>query len=605
MKNMIRTGVTLLSLFTALNGKTYYVAVNDVNGNNGTSAAPFTTFAKAFSAMSGGDTLIIKDGTYTERMTGMPSGVDGKYITIKAEHNFKVKVRVGGPLFMNGNSYVRIEGIKYDGALSNSDCAIIASSHHIKIIRCSFTGSMASSENWNIVTFGITAGCSYILVEECWAWGTGRYKFLTYTSNNVIFRRCVARHDYHPSVQCACFHRYSSTNAEFQNCIALDCGLPNGTNGNFYGGFFNDNHDPAVENTGKNLGCILLNLGAGCPIYDIRIWGTRTIENCVIWNCINGMDISNFNDGVTPFSPANAYVNHCTIGNLSGSGWAGGWGIFDEIGTMGITSVRNSIITNTSDALNAIQSADYNCFYGDSTNYSNTPAGSYDNTNNPELLYITRAAAAAGNASDSGFRGASVEKRYGADGSLWGDDGYEALTNEYLWPWPNENEIKADMSSWDERLNDNDYTSAGVLGSRGFCAKGNGINGMPLTLTSYIWEYLGHPCPPEIYGSAKTRVAAVHMGEFFLECSPNPTGTVAAVTFESPAPSLLHSGSLNRVKLSVFTVAGRHVATLADGPQSAGRHTFIWRVDGSSPGVYLVRLQAGSGVKQLKLMVTR
>ena len=73
-------------------------------------------------------------------------------------------------------------------------------------------------------------------------------------------------------------------------------------------------------------------------------------------------------------------------------------------------------------------------------------------------------------------------------GTLYGEPGYDQLTDEPLWPFPNEDVIKAKMSAWDG-LND---------ARRGFCAEGNGLYGGPLTLTSYIWEYLGNPCPADI-----------------------------------------------------------------------------------------------------------
>ena len=42
-----------------------------------------------------------------------------------------------------------------------------------------------------------------------------------------------------------------------------------------------------------------------------------------------------------------------------------------------------------------------------------------------------------------------------------------------------------------------------IMGNIGFCADGTGLYGGNITLTSYIWEYLGNPCPQEIcdYGS--------------------------------------------------------------------------------------------------------
>jgi hypothetical protein len=46
------------------------------------------------------------------------------------------------------------------------------------------------------------------------------------------------------------------------------------------------------------------------------------------------------------------------------------------------------------------------------------------------------------------------------------------------------------------------YSYSGSLGTlsgaRGFATSGTGLYGGPITLTSYIWEYLGNPCPTDI-----------------------------------------------------------------------------------------------------------
>jgi len=84
--------------------------------------------------------------------------------------------------------------------------------------------------------------------------------------------------------------------------------------------------------------------------------------------------------------------------------------------------------------------------------------------------------------------GAVIRYRYGVDGTHYGDSGYNTLTNKPLWPWPNEDRIKQEMC-----------VRSGV--TRGFCNPGTRLDGVhPVTLTSYIWEFLGRPIPTEIYG---------------------------------------------------------------------------------------------------------
>lgn len=85
--------------------------------------------------------------------------------------------------------------------------------------------------------------------------------------------------------------------------------------------------------------------------------------------------------------------------------------------------------------------------------------------------------------------GPQIVYRIGTQGSLYGDDGWNILTDEPLWPWSNEHSLKSKISA---------YAAHGVNGKRGFCSDGVGLYGGPITLTSYIWEYLGNPCPADI-----------------------------------------------------------------------------------------------------------
>lgn len=65
---------------------------------------------------------------------------------------------------------------------------------------------------------------------------------------------------------------------------------------------------------------------------------------------------------------------------------------------------------------------------------------------------------------------------------------------------------------------------------------------------------------------------------------PNPTTHAATVAYDLPEPS--------DVDLTVYDVLGRRVATLAQGPQEAGRYAVEWRTSSASSGVYIVRFVA-------------
>ncbi len=81
---------------------------------------------------------------------------------------------------------------------------------------------------------------------------------------------------------------------------------------------------------------------------------------------------------------------------------------------------------------------------------------------------------------------------------------------------------------------------------------------------------------------------------------PNPFSTTTTFRFDLPRPET--------VRLEVFDVMGRKVATLRDAWMPAGRHSLEWKrrdVNGSpvQPGAYLYRLTAGSFRAQRKVVV--
>jgi hypothetical protein len=75
---------------------------------------------------------------------------------------------------------------------------------------------------------------------------------------------------------------------------------------------------------------------------------------------------------------------------------------------------------------------------------------------------------------------------------------------------------------------------------------------------------------------------------------PSPVRREAQVGFTLPANG--------RVRLTVFDLAGRSVATLVDGEMPAGRHDVPWRPD-SGPGLYFLRLETPGQARMLKAIV--
>ncbi len=103
-------------------GATYYVDKDSIGGtcsntsNTGTVTSPFCTLAKAITTASGGDTIILRAGTYPASTI---QKVFNSYVTVKAYDNEKVVFNANGQwgaLQVKSSKYVRISGMEFTGA---------------------------------------------------------------------------------------------------------------------------------------------------------------------------------------------------------------------------------------------------------------------------------------------------------------------------------------------------------------------------------------------------------------------------------------------------------------------------------------------------------
>jgi hypothetical protein len=550
------------------------------------------TLRQAFAAMKGGDTLIIRDGVYTgvENMLRYdsvydgpqswhlpPSGSSSQYTVVRAEHEGQVtfdgeNVR---PTFVVREftadfQYVEFHGLKWiDSALygtvdfnrnqsADSDPNRRGTISHIKFFRCgaSSTGPKHVSAVWSI-----SAG-DHLLFEECYGWGSSRYVFLAQSypdaingASQIIFRRCVARHDdvdalegYSGSfMNTGGFMSYAAPEIEFQNCIYIDADVSKWVNWSVGYGFSTRRHDQgSTQGYPSDIawrGNIVLNFlgwdrgrSVNYPwahMLHSQIQGHENhVENSVYWDV---MGVMTWASGDPSDQAAPGTIRNITFKAADDPKWAGPYGLWDDkpTGSYGVMdsalypnwTITNYLgIANQNDPMRA--ACDYGAVYttsamGSHPTYNSTVGpGRYDyaktvttagvngpndhqvnNEYNPFTGYATQGSAMVGTGvpalkyivriepgsnlygtgGNGANRGATVLKRYGVSGSLWGDPGYNTLTDEDLWPFPYEAQIRADMRAYSP--------VGGPDGKRGFCADGQ-------TLTNYIWGYLGNAVPP-------------------------------------------------------------------------------------------------------------
>jgi hypothetical protein len=103
------------------------------------------------------------------------------------------------------------------------------------------------------------------------------------------------------------------------------------------------------------------------------------------------------------------------------------------------------------------------------------------------------------------------------------------------------------------------------------------------------------------WSDAPTRVEQISSTApktFLLEQNyPNPFNPSTTIRYQLPVAS--------EVKLEVYDVLGKKVATLVNERQSAGSYQFVWNASGLSSGTYFYRLQAGGFVETKKMILVK
>lgn len=482
-------------------------------------AETYTNLQSAMAAMSSGDTLIIRDGTYTGATNVIdnthypPYGSAGTYTTIQAEHPGSVIFDGEGaraPIYFHdlpaASRYWKFVGLVFGN--SNQHAVCITTSDYVTFQRCGFYDAAGSYDALNTHT------CNYWLLEDCYSWGMARYHFHYYRHNHSIMRRCVVRHDKGDYVYQVGIQVYNSTNTALQNCIVIDSDQTS----------YYDSPDeihaykfPQDNSTGLSMeGCI--SVGNEMNGY-VASAGTIAVNNFVTW--YNGGL-----DGIYSAGSAATTATHSTIGSSMIYGFASG-------GT-GANYLYNSIVYDGTYGIYnwGTITSDYNAYYENTTNFQGATDGAHDycsqNSNAIDplwaagntsggLKYLPRIESGSnlsGLASDAGDIGATILYQVGVTGTIWGETGYNTTTATDLWPFPYESIIKTAFQGW---------SASGQTGDRGFAdSTDKQLNGTDdVTLTSYIWEYLGNEIPSDIYGSTPAPPTL----SFYLT---NPLGSGAA-----------------------------------------------------------------------------
>ncbi len=429
--------------FVANTAKYVSLSGNDTTGD-GTISKPWKTIGKGIATMAGGDTLIVRNGVYTGTanfITGVKSGTASRYTVIMAESPMDVRIQsttalsyYGNMLSLDGN-YIKVDGFIFDmsGTVYPEYNGFIGGNYN-KIMRSIFKRS------GDIDQYG---GLLFIegndnLIEDVAGVGACRYCFAqggpASATQRTIWRRLVGRIDYSNSNQPkATFNSYGNDNTtEMRDHLYQNVIALDGQRPGNFGG---------EEKYG----------GFYTPkrATNVRIFGSIVLNEAVGYY---GMFLREFNS-------VNS-VNNSVIWNLPGS--------LSFAGSIKVDNATNLTIGGTIPGGAAPDSI--TPVTGSLINPAVTPVNLLNNT-----------------------PGAVILKRWGVSGTRWGEAGYDQLTTEDLWPWPYQDKIKSVFREANPPPSGNSPATNDTL--RGFAANGTGLYGGAITLTSYIWEYLGTPCP--------------------------------------------------------------------------------------------------------------
>ena len=456
------------------------------------------------------------------------------------------------PADFDDRSYIALKGLV---ALDAYSAGIqIEHSHHIKLIDMG-VGDAGITANRNPASVYIWRSDN-ILIEGLYAWGRSRYKLQFMESTNGVARRVVARIDeYGGSEPLGGLVAYCSKNIRFQNNIVVD-----GDSRRFWTDtkhLLNIYGVPATNCTGhpENI-AFEKSIGLNTHLGLMQTSATeQDSSKPTVWRDIIGWKLEPDREkkslGINASKPilvaagpsisenitlgdinfiygkyflysrsANSYINNSLFHNL---GFRDGAPMYQgDLFRNGSTTAKFEI-----DHFNLTN------FMGQMLTSDSNPV-TYNNQSaiDPALKYLVELPedSVLRSAGKGGINlGAEVLTFVGRSNTFFGDPGFEDETGISMWPFPHEDLIQRTFRNYryTGQVRNDDGTLGGIetlFGARGFAACNeteqqllarapsencqaykkqlNGIDN--ITLTSYIWEYLGNPIPSHIYNNPIT-----------------------------------------------------------------------------------------------------
>lgn len=382
--------------------------------------------------LSAGDTLYLKDGTYSQQLNIAASGTSEAYITVKALNDGQVTIDGNGVAYgvcnVANQAYINMEGLI---CIDGGEVVRVKSSHHVNVRKVS--ASQATSMHF------ISNGSNNVLFEDCFLKTSAETSINIYESQYVTVRRAAVILVNNTTSSGRVITLYGSDNCTIENNVILNQNssvTPMGV-----GVWSNTYSSPGNYN--KFYGNV---------VYNMKTW------SYVINSATHLLTGNEFHNNVSINSTYGLYQradDNLTVSNLmvvggtqnAAQGQDNTWvkdGAWDMQGT-----VKNSSFLNggtgiskalTGDKAGTSITSRYNNFYNVSTQYSGTVLDKtgdaitnpvYDTATYGKGAYLMVPTALVGQGEAGEDIGAKVLYRY-VDGTLTGTP---------LWPWSMEARI--------------------------------------------------------------------------------------------------------------------------------------------------------------------
>ena len=224
----------MLSICVEAAAATYYVASNGSDSNSGSESSPWGTIQKAANTLRAGDTVLIRQGVYPERVTPVNSGTEGNWITYRNYGSETVVIDAQSGvrdacIRVAARSYLQFAGLTLQGA-SNAGMLVLDGSSFIIA-----DGLNAHNNRFGIRLQGSTNPVGNATIKNCnVSSNTGHGIFLykkvydsTVGPNNIVTQNGAGEDHYgitiatdYPGVQSDGARRITVTNNEvFANYV--------------------------------------------------------------------------------------------------------------------------------------------------------------------------------------------------------------------------------------------------------------------------------------------------------------------------------------------------------------------------------------------------